>query len=219
MAAESAEAAVFAAFYKHLFHEIVDDELGVALANGYRAKTNLSAIMIRAALFGEAGAWLDDVRTPAVEGRDDILRRALARALEELRACCGDDPARWTWGSRHRLELRHPMARNGGALGLYFNLGPYPAPGHALTVDKAEFADADYRVLAGPSMRQLVDMGRVADAWSVIPAGQSGIRASPHYGDQLALWRAVEYHPLLMDRAAIDAVAEGTLTLEPSPSP
>jgi penicillin amidase len=215
MRAESVEAAVFAAFYKHLFHEIVDDEMGGPLAGGYRAKTNMSAIMIRAALFGPAGAWLDDKRTPEVEGRDAILRRALRAGIAELAACCGGDPARWTWGARHTVALRHPLARAGGILGAYFNVGPFPAPGHALTVDKGEFDDSDYRITASPSMRHIVDMGHVEDALSVIPAGESGIPASPHYADQFALWRRVEYHPLLMDRPAIDAVAEGTLVLEP----
>jgi penicillin amidase len=214
MRADSAEAAVFAAFYKNLYHAIVDDEMG-DLAAGYRAKTNMSAIMVRAALFGSAGAWLDDVRTADVEGRDEILRRALTSAAAELRACCGDDPARWAWGRRHTMELRHPIGRAGGILAAYFNLGPFPAGGHALTVNKGEFTDEDYRVTASPSMRHIIDMGHVESALSVIPAGQSGIPASPHYADQLDLWRKVDYHPLLMNRAAIDAVAEGTWVLEP----
>jgi penicillin G amidase len=213
MSTDSAEAAVFAAFYKHLFHEIVDDEIG-ALANGYRAKNNLSAIMIEAALFGAASEWLDDVRTPAVEGRDAILRRAMGLGLSELRACCGESPAGWSWGARHQVLLKHPMGR-GALLGAYFNLGPFPAPGHALTVNKGEFRDEDYGVTVSPSTRQLIDMGNPADALSILPAGQSGIRASKHYSDHFALWRSLEYHPMLMDRAAIDAVAEGTLILEP----
>jgi penicillin amidase len=87
-----------------------------------------------------------------------------------------------------------------------------------LTVNKGEFRGESYAMLSGPSMRQIVDMGRVEDALSVIPAGQSGIPASPHYDDQFEPWRRVEYHPLLMDRPAIEAVREGTFVLEPKES-
>ena len=49
----------------------------------------------------------------------------------------------------------------------------------------------------------------------MLPAGQSGLRASRHYGDLLKLWLAGEYHPFLMDRPEIEKVAEGRLVLEP----
>jgi len=215
MKADSSDAAVFGALFEHLFRETFGDEMGEDVAHRYRVKNNLWAIMVRAALEGRTPSWIDDTRTPAVEDRAAIVRRAFDRAVDELRGCCGADPARWTWGSRHTLELKHPMGAQ-ALLRMYFNRGPFPVGGHVLTVNKAEFPDgALYNVTGSPSMRQIVDLGRPHDALSVIPAGQSGIPASPHYDDQAALWRRGEYHPLLMDRAAIDAVAEGTLVLEP----
>jgi len=70
-------------------------------------------------------------------------------------------------------------------------------------------------VYQGPSMRQLTDLGDIARAQSVLPAGQSGIPASPHYADQFALWRNGQYHPLLMDREDLAPLTVGRLVLQP----
>jgi penicillin G amidase len=215
MTTDSTPAAIFAAFLERLFPEIAGDELGPDLTKAYRNKDNVWVIMAQAALAGGAAAFIDDVRTPETEDASVIVRRAFEGAVADLNECCGADPARWNWGSRHQFELRHPLAAGGPPLRAYFNRGPYPAAGHSLTVNKGEFGGESYAMKSGPSMRQLVDMGRVHDALAVIPAGQSGIPASSHYDDQVAPWLAVEYHPLLMDRSAIDAVREGTLVLEP----
>lgn len=215
MAADSPAAALFAATYKHLFHVMADDEMGREIADGYRAKGNLSAIMIRAAFEGGAASWLDDTRTPAIEGADEALRAAFLAAVAELEEALGGDPAGWRWGRLHTLELKHPL----GSVRLlrpYFNRGPFAVPGHALTVNKGESLD-DYKVTLGPSMRFLVEMGETVSARITIPAGQSGIPASPHYDDRIPLWRGGKYHPLLMARADAEARAEGILTLEVAP--
>ena len=215
MTAESPEAALFGSFYERLFEEIVGDEMGERLTRAYRAKANLWSNMIVAALRHEASDFLDDVRTNETEDEGAIVRRAFARAVGDLGDCCGADPAGWAWGERHQFEFKHPLAAGGAPLRAYFNRGPFPAHGHALTVNKGEFAGGSWDVAGSPSMRQIVDMGRVAESLSAIPAGQSGIPASPHYDDQIALWREVRLHPMLMERAAIDTVAEGVLVLEP----
>jgi penicillin amidase len=65
-------------------------------------------------------------------------------------------------------------------------------------------------------MRQITDLGDLAHGLGIIPAGQSGLPASPHYDDLLPLWLAGEYHPLLMDRDDIEKAALGRLTLRPA---
>lgn len=72
--------------------------------------------------------------------------------------------------------------------------------------------NGDYR-----QWRSIADLGNLARSLAVLPTGQSGIPASPHYDDLTPLWLNGEYHPLLMDRDEIDAVAEGTLVLNPAP--
>jgi penicillin G amidase len=216
MRAESAAAAVFGVFYKHLFHEIFADEMGTDLAGEYRKEANLSAIMMRAVMNGGPARWFDRVGTAAVEDRSENLRAAFVKAVRELRTAWGDDPERWAWGALHTLELKHPLGRV-KLLAPYFNLGPVPASGHSQTVNKAEFTDASWAVTAGPSLRQVTDLSNLDEALAIIPAGQSGIPASPHYGDLFPLWRNGEYHPLLMDRGDVERVAAGTLVLVPRP--
>ncbi len=170
--------------------------------------------MIRAALRPDAAQWLDRQGTAPVEARADILRAALRKAVAELSRHLGEEPARWRWGELHTLALRHPLGRV-PPLNFLFNLGPFPVPGHALTINKGQFRDESYQVYLGPSMRQITDMGRPQSAWAVLPTGQSGLPASDHYGDLTGLWRQGRYHPVLMERDALNRVMEGRLVLTP----
>jgi penicillin amidase len=216
MRAESAAPALFAAFYKRLFHELFDDEMGPELARGYRAKANLSAIMIRTVMVtGGPQHWLDRVDTPEVEGRDDVVRAAFTKGVRDLQERLGGAPPQWSWGRLHTLEMQHPLGRASRALAWYFNRGPFAMAGHTNTVNKAEFPEEHWRVVHGPSMRQITDLGDLDGALAVLPAGQSGIPASRHYDDLLPLWLAGQYHPFPLDRAAIDRIAESRLVLTP----
>jgi penicillin amidase len=214
MKADSPAAALFAVFYRRLFYEIFD-ELGDELTRGYRARANVSATMMRAVLAGGHERWFDRTDTPAVEGRDDVLRTALEESVAELRRRLGGDPGSWRWDRLHTLELQHPLGRASSLLGFYFNRGPYPVPGHSQSVNKMEYDDESFRVLHGPSMRQITDFSSLERSLAVLPGGESGIPASPHYADLTPLWLKGEYHPLLMERNAILAVSEGRQVLEP----
>jgi penicillin amidase len=206
---------VFAAFYRRLFHEVFADEMGEELAKGYRSRGNLSAIMLTAVMQNGPSIWFDRADTALVETRAATLRAALARGLQDLEGWLGPDPATWTWDRLHTIELQHPLGRASLALAPLFNRGPFPLPGHTSTVNKGEFPDEDFRVKSGPSMRQITDLGDMGRALGILPAGQSGLPASPHYDDLLPLWLAGEYHPLLMDRKDIEEVTRGRLTLRP----
>jgi len=201
--------------YRDLFYEIFADEMGGALARDYRKQANVSAIMIAAVLAGGHDHWFDHVDTPGVEGRDDVLRGSLERAVAELTTLLGGEPRTWAWGRIHTLELEHPLGKASRILGFYFDRGPFPVPGHNQTVDKMEFGEASFQVLHGPSMRQITDFSDLGHSLAVLPGGQSGIPASPHYADLTPLWLAGEYHAFPMDRAEVDAVAEARLVLAP----
>jgi penicillin amidase len=215
MRAEGMAPLVFAVFYRRLFPEIFADEMGDEIARGYRARGNLSAIMLTSVMAAGPERWFDRVDTPARETRDDTLRAAFVGATAEIVALLGPDPAAWTWGRLHTIELQHPLGRASRALAPLFNRGPFPLSGTTSTVNKGEFAEESFAVKSGPSMRQLTDLGDLAHGLAMIPSGQSGLPASSHYDDLLPLWLTGDYHPLLMDRADIDRAAEGRLTLQP----
>ena len=60
--------------------------------------------------------------------------------------------------------------------------------------------------------RMLVDLADVDTSRSAVSRGASGLRASPHFGDQAALWETGTLHRLPLSRAAITRV-DGDLVL------
>ena len=214
MAVDSPAAALFAVFYKALFHEMFADELGAELAEEFRERANVSALMMRAVTDGGLTAWYDRKDTTEVEDERAILRKAFSAGVAELKERLGDDPTSWRWGRLHTLTFIHPLGRV-AALAPLFNVGPFPMPGHTNTVNKMEYKDEDFKIYHGPSMRQVTDLANPAKAWGMIPTGQSGIPASPHYDDMAPLWVRGDFIPYLMDRKDIEAEAQGTLRLEP----
>lgn len=212
---ERAAPVVFAYFHRRLYEAVFEDELGPELTKAFRSKANVWAIALRAALHGGAGSWLDRTDTPGSEDRAAIVRRAFADAVRDVVARFGDDPSSARWGDLHRLSFRHSLGRGSRLLGLYFDRGPFPVPGHTGTVNKMEYPFDDFGVTIGPSLRQITDLGELDRSLAVLPGGQSGLPASPHYDDLMQLWLRGEYHAFPMSRAAIEAVAARRLVLEP----
>lgn len=190
MKADSPAAAIFAVFYKHLFHEIFTDEFGKELVKDYREHQNVSAIMIRTVMNNpKLSHWFDRNYTQEKEDKNRILRDTLSKTIVELEEKLGKNPHEWQWGKLHTLTFVHAIGKGVKALAPYFNVGPFPVGGHANTPNKMEYFDADYAVYLGPSMRQITDFGDLNRAIGIIPTGQSGIAASPHY-DDLEIGRA-----------------------------
>jgi penicillin amidase len=215
MAADSAAAAVFAVFYRQLFPEIFSDEFGPDLTREIAQQGNLQGLLIRTVIEGGT-QWLDRGDTPQVEGWPEVVRPAFGKAVAFLKNELGGEPSSWQWGRLHTFELMHPLG-SVKLLAPYFNLGPYPVSGHSNTVAKRQFPQGTFHVNHGASMRQVTDFADLNTAVSVLPGGESGIVASPHYGDQFRLWLAGQHHALLLERAAIEKQLEGRQVLTPAP--
>jgi penicillin amidase len=117
---------------------------------------------------------------------DSLSRVAMDAALR--------DPATpRSWGAAHQVLQRHPLGDIPflGKL-LRLNIGPAPAAGGDYTVNlcMSQGLTIPYTCTEGPSMRFVADLASSADAWFILPAGQSGHPLSPHYRDQFPLWRA-----------------------------
>ncbi|MCW2927490.1 MAG: peptidase penicillin amidase, partial [Thermoleophilia bacterium] len=105
----------------------------------------------------------------------------------------------------HRLRLQHPLGVVPG-LARVANRGPFPVPGDADTVwQSSQFNNPmnEYS-LVGPSHRHVVDLADIDRSVAVICGGQSGHPASPHYADQVAMWRRGEVRPAPFTRPAIE---------------
>lgn len=199
MDAASAEPALFHAWYAHLLRRIIRPPLEAADPGLFEAYFSIFHLAVHAAdevLRGEDPAWYPG-------GKPQVVEAALVAAVEELEAAQGPDPAAWRWGAAHALTLVHPMGAVGHPLGrflarwLRLNRGPFPHPGDGMTVNLSGYTlAAPYRPLVGPSLRLIVDLKDPDASRWVIPGGSSGDPLSPHYADQLDLWRRGQYLPM-----------------------
>jgi penicillin amidase len=128
------------------------------------------------------------MRTPAVETRDDIIRKSLREAVLALRERFGENTKTWRWGDLHTVLLRHPMGLV-KPLDKIFNLGPYPYSGGSTTLMSGEYSYNDpFAVTVAASFRQIFDLGNPDEYRAVLTSGESGQAFHRHYDDQTALW-------------------------------
>ena len=169
---------------------------------------------------GDASAVLAVLERPGaafgvdpVAGRDRMLRDTLAAAEAECAARMGTDPAGWRWGALHHACFTHALSRVNGHD--EWDSGRQPIGGSGATPMAAGYRPGDFRLLAGASVRIVVDVGAWDRSVCINTPGQSGDPRSAHYRDLMATWAAGEYVPMLYSRAAVDAAAEEVTVLQP----
>ncbi|GMR02114.1 MAG: penicillin acylase family protein [Acidimicrobiia bacterium] len=163
-------------------------------------------------------AFWDDVTTPKVETRDDILVESFFAAVDELRDTLGGEVASWKWGDLHTMTfVNQSLGLSGvGLIDDRFNRGPFPASGSKSVVNAVGWtATEGYEVDWLPSMRMLVDLGDLTKSRAIHTTGQSGHVDNEHYDDMIPLWLAGETAPFLWDRSDVEADAEARLILSP----
>jgi penicillin G amidase len=213
---DSAPAAILEMTYSQLFVEAAADELGDLFKPWVQMHYIAGMAMERWLM--QDSAVFDDQSTPERETRDDIICRAMAKALDRLAQETNEqDPARWTWGRLHTLTFKHAFAGRSWLLDRLMNLGPYPVGGGMFTVNPTQYRLwGDTAVFAGASMRHIFDLSDPERSTGSITTGQSGHFFSPHYGDQVPLWLKAETHPLSLDPETIQKRAEYLFILNPS---
>jgi penicillin amidase len=160
--------------------------------------------------------WFDDVNTPEIETRDDIIRESLADATDWLTDNYGEDTEQWQWGQLHTKTFVHnPLGQSGiGIIEWLFNSDTIPARGDGFTVDAASYSfGTSFAVSHGVSQRYVADLSNLDNSRSIHTTGQSGHLFHPHREDFIPLWQNVEYHPMVFSRAQVEANADTTLTL------
>ncbi len=172
-------------------------------------------------LLAEPGSrWWDDVETEAVvETRDEILAAAMAQARDDLVRLQARNPAEWSWGHLHRLNLENQSVGQSdvGMVRWLFNRGGYQLGGGSSTVNAAGWtAYLGFEVDWAPSMRMVVSMADLDESRWINLTGVSGHPFSGHYVDQTELYAAGETLPWPFTRARVDEAAEDTLSLVPA---
>ncbi|MGD1995993.1 MAG: penicillin acylase family protein [Anaerolineae bacterium] len=212
---ESSEAALFEVFHLHLIDLTFGDEMGEQLLRRSRGTSRPALVNL---LADPSSPWFDDITTPEVEARDEILLEALDQAVDELTETLGKDVTRWRWGDLHTATFENQsLGQSGiGPIEAIFNRGSFPVDGSIATVNNTGYSLNDpYGVVTVPSYRQIVDLGDLTRSVSMHTTGQSGHPYHRHYDDMIDPWRNIEYHPMLWQRSDVEADAEGVLVLMP----
>jgi penicillin amidase len=215
--ADAPEAAIFFLTYRHAIVTAVQDELPAPATKfflGQRYSTNTADLWFEDAAHP---VW-DDRATSTVETRDEVVRAAFTRAVQELAEQQGQDVSRWRWGALHWHRPMHAFGGKAVLDGLV-NLARFEAGGEMDSVWKTHFdfgnEAAPFKVVAGPVYRSVVDLADVAHGWWIIDTGSSGWPGSMHYGDQYEAWQRGELAPMLFDIAEVKRGVHGALTLTP----
>jgi len=216
--ADRAGASIYQAWLWFLIQNTLGDELGGGLMGEYLGYSSIHMPLVIELMSRPDSPWFDDITTPRVERRDDIVRRSLSDAVSWLVERYKDEPQRWKWGRLHTMTFIHqPLGRSGiGLLERFFNSEPIPARGDNFTVDAASFSFIDpFTMNHGASERLIVDLSNLDSSLSVHTTGQSGHLFHPHRGDFISMWQEVKHHPMLFSRESVKAKAEAALTLRP----
>lgn len=180
--------AIFQEFFVCFLHNVYADEMGEDLYHDWVLLTNIPLRVTARLLQAGSSSWFDDVTTPGVETRDDMIKKSMREAAAKLRARFGPDTRRWRWGDLHMVTLRHPFGER-PPLDRIFNIGPFPVDGGSTALVSGEYDfNAPFDVTVGPSFRQIFDFSGPGALRSVLPSGQSGQIFNAHYDDQVRLW-------------------------------
>ena len=206
------EPLVFQAWVWEFARLVTADELGSVQREAWGRK---GAFIRR--ILETRETWCDDVRTAAVEACDEMLARALGRAVRHIAERQGDDPAGWRWGREHfALGEHRPLGSS--PLARLFNLRG-PAPGSIYTVNAFEFSPLDdeepFVARDGPSLRAVYDLSDLERSLFIHSTGQSGNVLSPLYDSFEERWRKGDYVTIPTRREAFEEGALGRLRLVP----
>lgn len=212
---DSAPAALFEVFWKHLLAATFWDDL----PEGYRPDGGDRWYTVVGQLVDQPDSpWWDNRTTTAIENRQAIFSEAFAAAVEELNSSQGSNPSRWNWGDLHTLVF-HNESLGDSPVGFLFNRGPFRVSGGSDLVNATRWSASEtedtYMVRTLPSMRMIVDLSNLENSLAIHTTGQSGHPYHPHYIDMADRWRNFEYHPLYWGRVQVEAAAADHLRLTP----
>jgi len=192
-------------------------EIDLALAHDESNKTSPSFVtyfsIMDTSRLNAGDVYWDDVRTPAVETKYDIIGAALDTAGSALVADLGSDEAVWPWGRVHGFRLTSLLAGLSSTFDVYNNPPGdedfFANDGGLFTVDVANTLGRGLHS-SGPSTRFQCDGVEPIECTIQLPGGQSEHVDSDNYDDLLGLYLGNEPIDLEFDISAAKANAAET---------
>ncbi len=200
---------IYTHFFQFLIKNIFEDEMGTDLLKEYVFIANVPYRIIPKMLEENKSSFFDNIHTPQVENRDDIIRKSLVDALSELEMNYGSDIKNWQWGEIHKVIFKHPFHDFSSMLDKIINIGPFSIGGDGTTIFNTEYSFPEllegtrdnqkphrsepYSNILGPSMRYIFDFADRNHLEFILPTGESGNFMSSHYNDMSQMWLNGKY--------------------------
>ncbi len=186
---EKSAPSIYRKFIDNFYDFTFDDEL-VSLNTFLWPRINVFEYYMREE---PESHWFNDITTPGIETRDDIIILAFENTIQWLENFYeSTDPVDWKWGKIHTVYFPHVSGLSA------LSIGPFESSGdrHTLNVRGADLRYHNVgRSTAGSAYRMIADLNSMDNSISVIPSGQSGLSNSKHYSDMLeVLYLENEYH-------------------------
>lgn len=150
-----------------------------------------------------------------LQGRDALLLRSLAEAVQDLRDKLGPDMDEWVYGQAayKHVTIRHPLspavdARTRDML----DVGPAPRGGDGFTIGNTGGSDNQ---TTGASFRIFVDTRDWDNTLGMNTPGQVGDPESPFYENLFDLWANDKVFPAFYSRPKVEGVTAQRLELTP----
>jgi penicillin amidase len=225
--ADSKAALIYHSWYANFQADAIGDELAaldISMSETFALKLMARACtaptsLAEGTLGGVPGAdpiLFDDVTTGGtVETKLFIASKAITEAITQLSARLGHDPTTWTWGAVHTLTLDFVSATLGPSIPAsgdktYPNGFPrHGAPG-TVDVGGSNASTTNFGYTSGPAIRFVCELTKTGPvARNVLPGGAvyDPTTPSPHYADQMELWRKNQTYDLAYQDADVIATA------------
>jgi acyl-homoserine-lactone acylase len=208
------------------------DELGPSGSNVWQSfldNSNIcySPIMDHIIYRGDESPFWDNITTPEIETKAQILAASLADSILLIEKELGKERKEWQWGKMHTVQFKTETTKLAEYLGItkkiaikflssFFDRGPYPAGGSFTTVNVARYNLAkNFDVWLIPEMRIVVDFSKEEPLIAINSTGQSDNPVSPHYEDGIHAWREGRYQPFPFKKDNIEKQYNRILTMLP----
>lgn len=184
---------IFHTFLDHLKENIFHDEYGKAgIADSPYPQMETVETMLTSC---PPSPFFDDVMTPEVETREDIISTSFSETVSELEGLFGSDVSTWLYGKKHVYRLEHLIGSVISAL----NYPEFGYDGSEYTIDVA----GGWTTVHGPSWRQIIDFKK---NFYIYPGGQVSNPFSIHYTDFVESWKESQYLPWTLEGYETESV-------------
>lgn len=222
---EGAGASIYEAWHLRFLTNIVSDELdetdpglGAWYISGYyiRHATQHVPVLVETMMPDPNHPWFDNINTPEVETRDEIVQQSFEEAVEWLARLRGDDINNWGWGRVHSVTFPHQPFNQVPVLKNIFNSRTYPMRGGNFSVYTNSYDwNNPFNVWIVSSARHITDLSDFSTSVMLGSTGQNMNLLSPHREDVVRLWQEGNPFPMSYTEADVEAVQESTLVLQP----